>query len=110
MSDRIGLYRAHLEKHPSDRFALYSLALELKKAGDFAASVDAFQRLLAAHPSSGAGWYQFGLAHRERGDIQTARQTWNAALQALRGASDVEARRSIGEITRALDELDDESP
>jgi tetratricopeptide (TPR) repeat protein len=107
MSDRLALFRAHLEKNPNDRFALYSVALELKKSGEFEACASAFQRLLAAHPTSGAGWYQHGLVYRERGDIDTARNIWLGGLEALASAGDAEARRSIGEITRALDELDD---
>ena len=36
--DRIAFFREHLEKAPTDRFARYSLALELKKAGQLDAA------------------------------------------------------------------------
>jgi tetratricopeptide (TPR) repeat protein len=105
--DRVRLYEEHLAKKPGDRFALYSLALEHKKAGDVAAADAAFQRLLAAHPQAGAGWYQYGLLFREQGDATRALAVWKRGLDSLKGATDAEARRSVGEIGRAVDELED---
>lgn len=103
---RVRLFEEHLAKKPGDRFALYSLALEHKKAGDVAAADAAFQRLLAAHPQAGAGWYQYGLLFREAGDEARAVAVWKRGIEALEGATDVEARRSRGEIERAIDEIE----
>lgn len=105
---RIRVFLDHLAKKPGDRFALYSLALEYKKAGDLDLAERTFRELLAAHPGAGAGHYQLGLLLRERGRTDDAVTAWRAGLDALRGLSDAEARRSYGEIERALDELEDE--
>ena len=106
---RIPTLLDYLERKPGDRFALYSLALEHRKAGDFLAAEQAFGELLARHPQSGAGHYQLGLLYRDTGRAEAAREAWTRGLAALRGAEDVEARRSLGEIERALDELEDAS-
>lgn len=100
--DRIAHFEEHLSRRPDDRFARYSLALELKKAGRHDEAVRAFDELLRRHPQSGAGHYQLGLLWQERGDDDLARAVWEAGLAALSGAADAEARRSVREIEGAL--------
>ncbi len=104
--DRIAHFRGYLEAHPGDRFALYSLALELKKAGRIDEAQQAFDWLLAEHPTSGAGHYQHGLMWLDEGDEDAARAAWKAGLRALHGVNDPEARRSRSEIEGALADLD----
>ncbi|MBX2801659.1 MAG: hypothetical protein KTR31_28535 [Myxococcales bacterium] len=104
--DRVAQLQAFLERKPTDRFALYSLALELKKAGDVAGAQQLFDRLLQAHPTSGAGHYQHGLLHYDLDELDAARAAWTSGLQALEGQTDAEARRSISEIQGMLDLLD----
>lgn len=106
MSDRVAVFREHLARRPDDRFALYGLALELKKAGRREEAEAAFADLFRSHPGSGAGHYQLGLLRLEAGDPSGARSAWEAGLMALDGAVDAESRRSVGEIQRALDDLD----
>ena len=102
---RIAIYRDYLVKKPGDRFAMYSLALELKKAGQFAESERAFEALLTAHPQSGAGHFQHGMLFAEQEREDEARAAWEAGLAALEGADDPEAKRSLIEIQGALDDL-----
>jgi tetratricopeptide (TPR) repeat protein len=103
--DRITHFREFLTRRPDDRFARYSLALELKKAGRFDEAADTFTALLALHPTSGAGHFQLGTLWQERGDDERARACWEAGLRALEGATDPENRRSIREIEGALASL-----
>jgi tetratricopeptide (TPR) repeat protein len=104
--DRVTFFRDYLVTHPRDRFAAYSLALELKKAGRLEESEEAFRDLLAEHPHSGAGHYQLGLMLQEQERLDEAREAWEAGLQALRSQTDADARRSRSEIQGALDDLD----
>ena len=97
---------AWLRDKPTDRFALYSLALELKRAGRTDEALARFAALLEAHPTSGAGHYQHGLLHRELGDMPSAKASWEAGLTALAGLQDADARRSRSEIQGALDDLE----
>lgn len=109
MSDRAGALRDWLAKKPDDRFATYALALEVKKAGDLAEAEALLEALVRTHPHAGAGWYQLGVLHEELGALESAANAWRRGLNALRDADGVEARRSRGEIERALDSLDDGS-
>jgi len=104
--DPIATYRQYLEKKPTDRFALYSLALAYKKAGQFEEAELAFAALLTEHPQSGAGHYQHGLLYAEAERDEEALNAWNSGLKALRGANDAESRRSRSEIEGAIDDLD----
>lgn len=99
-------YRSWLTKKPEDRLAMYGLALELKKAGHHDEAVQAFEALLATHPQSGAGWFQYGQLYEQAGDEELAVATWRRGLAALEGATDAEAQRSIGEIESAIDLLE----
>ena len=103
--DRIALYRDYLQKKPTDRFAMYSLAFELKKAGRVAEAEAAFRALLAQHPDSGAGHLQLGTLLEEDGRDDEAQAAWEAGLAALQGLTDADALRSRGEIQTALDLL-----
>lgn len=95
-------YRAWLQKKPDDRLALYGLALELKKAGDVPAAERAFDDLLALHPTSGAGWFQYGQLYADAGDDTRAEEVWRQGHAALAGLDDPDARRSRAEIDAAL--------
>jgi len=105
--DRVAWLRSVVSDKPNDRFALYSLALELRKAGDHDAAVAGFVDLLERHPTSGAGHYQHGLTHLEADDEEAALIAWRAGVQALCGVSEPEARRSLSEIQGALADLED---
>lgn len=103
--DKIALYQDWLVKKPGDRFATYSLALELAKAERIDEALATFAALLGAHPTSGAGHYQHGLLLQRLGRDDEAREAWEAGLRALEGVDDPEARRSRREIEGALDTL-----
>lgn len=100
--DRIAAFRAVLDKKPTDRFALYSLAFELKKSGRSDEALAAFHELLGHHPTSGAGHLQLGMLLQDLGRDDEARAAWERGLAALDGCPDPEARRSVGEIEAAL--------
>lgn len=104
--DRIETFRRYLQDKPNDRFAMYSLALALKKDGRLDEAEVAFRALLRAHPTSGAGHYQLGELLREQGRDPEAIAAWRAGLEALAGSEDPEARRSVAEIETALDLLE----
>ena len=99
-------YRIWLQKDPTHRMAMYGLAFELKKLGEVDAARAAFEKLLEAHPHSGAGWFQYGQLLEEEGEEEEAVAIWRRGLAALKGATDAEAARSRGEISTAIDSLD----
>jgi len=68
LSDRLAAARAYVEKKPTDRFGLYTLAMELRKAKEWEACFATFDTLLQHHPAYGPGFYHYGMARRESGD------------------------------------------
>ena len=104
----IDRFRSYLVDHPGDRFALYSLAFALVKAGRSQEAMGVFGELLAAHPTSGAGHYQLGLLHSAAGRLTEAQTAWQAGLDALAGESGPDARKSRAEIQAALDQVEDQ--
>lgn len=101
MSDRLAAARAYVEKKPTDRFGLYALAMELRKVRDWESCFSTFEALLLHHPNYGAGFYHFGMAKKESGDVDATRQVWEAGIAAC-AKSDPHA---VAEITEALEAL-----
>jgi tetratricopeptide (TPR) repeat protein len=103
--DRVDSLERYLASKPGDRFALYALALELKKAGRTRDSEQRLRELLRLHPTSGAGHLQLGRLLAEEGRTDDAVAAWREGLAHLAGADDAEARRSHREIQSELDAL-----
>ena len=64
MNERLAAARAYVEKKPSDKFGLYTLAMELRKEAEWSACFSAFDTLLAHHPDYGAAFYHYAVAAR----------------------------------------------
>lgn len=104
MADRLAFVRDYLAKKPGDRFALYSLGMELRKAAQWEECFATFEELARLFPSYGAGYYAHGSARRESGDRAGARAVWVRGVAAV-GTTDPHTR---GELEAAIDGLDDE--
>jgi predicted Zn-dependent protease len=105
--DRVAFFRAHLDKAPDDRFARYSLALELKKAGQPEEAEAELRRLLEQHPHSGAGHLQLGQLLEEQERLEAAKEAYEAGLTALSGLKDADARKARSELQHAADAVED---
>lgn len=103
MESRIEKLSRMLEKSPQDPFLLYALAMEHKKAGHLAEAVDYFDRTLGVDPGYCYAYHQKGLAFLSAGDLEKARQSFEAGVAAAREKGDLHA---AGEISAALDEMD----
>ena len=66
-------YRAALEAG-ADAAAHYGLGRIALERGEPARAVELLERVLAEHPDSGAVHYQLGLAYRQLGDLERARE------------------------------------
>lgn len=101
--NRLEHFAQYLQTHPTDRLAMYGLALELSKAQRLDDAAQAFESLLDAHPHSGAGHYQHGMMWADAGELEKAEEAWNRGLKALDGLDTADARRSRSEIQLAMD-------
>jgi cytochrome c-type biogenesis protein CcmH/NrfG len=104
LSDRLAAAQAYVAQKPTDRFGLYALAMELRKTGAHDDCFAAFDALLQHHPRNGAGYYHYGMARKESGDSQGAREVWERGLVACATADP----HAVAEITEALELLADE--
>ncbi len=98
VNERLEAARAYLQKKPNDRFALYSLAMELRKLSDWPACFAAFEDLLARHRDDGAGHYHYAVALRTSGDR-------DAALGVVARGKDACARSGDAKTAAELDSL-----
>jgi predicted Zn-dependent protease len=104
MSDRLAAARDYVAKKPTDRFGLYALAMELRKAKAWDECFGAFAELLRHHPDYGAGWYHFAMARKESGDRARCAEALKNGLAACARSGDTKTR---AEIQGVLDELED---
>jgi tetratricopeptide (TPR) repeat protein len=79
-------------ERPEDAFARYGLALECVKAGDNDAAVRHFQKLIAAHPSYVAGYFQYGQLLSKIGREDEARKTLSEGIVVASQSGDMHAR------------------
>ena len=103
MSDRLTAARDYVAKKPTDRFGLYALAMELRKAKRWAECFPAFDALVAQHPDYGAGYYHYGAAKRESGDFDGARRVLERGLEACARSGD---KHTASEIQGAIEDID----
>ena len=106
--DKVAFFRDYLAKKPEDRFARYSLALELKKAGAREEAEAELRRVVARFPESGAAHLQLGQLLEEDERFEEAQAALQAGLTVLRGSSDPEARKAVSELQLALDAVEDQ--
>ncbi len=102
MSDRLAAARAYVERKPTDRFGLYALAMELRKARDWEACFAAFDNLLVVHPDYGTGFYHYAMARKESGDREGCIAVLERGLAACARSKDAHTE---AEIESALDEM-----
>lgn len=102
MSDRLAAARAYVEKKPTDRFGLYTLAMELRKVTAWEECFATFDTLLGHHPAYGPGYYHYGMAKRESGD----RDGCIAVLKRGHAATATSDAHTHAEIESVLDEMD----
>ena len=107
MSDRLAAARDYVAKKPTDRFGLYALAMELRKASRWEESFAAFTTLLEHHPDYGAGWYHYGATQKEAGNRPAATATLTQGLRACERSGDTKTRAEIQGLLDEIELLDD---
>jgi Tfp pilus assembly protein PilF len=103
MSDRLTKLTAMLEREPNDTFLIYGLALEHKKLGDLPQAVKLLARVIELDPGYSYAYHQQGLAYESMGDLDSAKRSYRAGIQAAQDKGDTHA---AGEIAAALELLE----
>ena len=88
-----------LAREPNDTFLLYGIALEHKKAGEHAPALEYFDRVIQLDPGYCYAYHQKGLVFESIGDLDAAKASYRAGIEAARTKGDAHAQ---GEIEAAL--------
>lgn len=92
-----------LEKTPDDTFLLYGIALEHKKLNELPKAVELLRRVIELDKGYCYAYHQQGLTYEAMGDIDSAKHSYRAGIQAAQDKGDSHA---ASEIAAALELLD----
>ncbi len=87
----------------------FNAAMSYRAEGQLALAASALEKALAADQYNYAAWYHLGLAYRDLGQIDKARQTWEKGIMTARKGPvrlDYDRSRAVAEMTAALAGLD----
>lgn len=102
-TDRLVKLQAMLEKTPDDTFLIYGLALEHKKLNELPKAVELLNRVIELDKGYCYAYHQQGLAYESMGDLDSAKRSYRAGIQAAQDKGDSHA---AGEIAAALEMLE----
>lgn len=84
-----------LTREPNDTFLLYGIALEHKKVGQLVEAIAKLDRVLQIDPKYYYAYHQRGLAYEQKGDIEAARKSYRAGIEAAATGGDTHAAEEI---------------
>jgi len=74
-------YQAALKQDPNNLEALRHLARLYTKVGDYDRAFDTYRKAMAKHPKDAALWYELGLCHHRRKDLNESVKCFNKAIE-----------------------------
>lgn len=108
MADRIQMARAYVASKPTDRFGLYTLAMELRKVQAWEECFGTFERLLSVYPDYGPAFYHFAMARKESGDRAGAATLARAGLAATLRSNDAKTHNELKDLISLLESPDED--
>lgn len=94
------MFRHYLEHYPTDRIAIYSLAVILLKRSDVSGALQWLQKGVAANPDFAPLWFGLATAQQNAGQREAALQSYDKALEV--NPNYVEALVNSGALLREL--------
>ena len=88
-SERMKSLQRMLQKEPDDLFLLYAIALEHKKADEFADALQYLERVVNKDPLYCVAYQQAAQVHELAGNVAAAKQAYQAGIAAA-------SRKEIG--------------
>jgi len=107
MADRLSAARDYVAKKPTDRFGLYTLAMELRKLQQWPECFLHFDRLLELYPDNGPGYYHYAKARQEAGDLSGALGLVQRGLVATTANGDSKTLNELRDLKEGLELLAD---
>ena len=94
-SERMKSLQAMLQKEPDDLFLLYAIALEHKKAGEFADAQSWLERVLKKDPLYCVAYQQMAQVHELAGNVAAAKKAYQDGIAAAGKKGDLHAREEM---------------
>ena len=94
-SDRMTKLQSLLERDPNDTFLLYAIALEHKKAGDYPAALQWFDRVMEKDAGYSVAYHQAALTHEAAGNIEAAKAMYHRGIAAASKKGDHHAAEEM---------------
>jgi Tfp pilus assembly protein PilF len=95
MSERMSALKRMLEKEPDDLFLLYAIALEHKKAGEFADALRWLGEVLKRDPLYCVAYQQAGQVHESAGEVEAAKGAYRDGIAAAARKGDLHAKEEM---------------
>jgi len=94
-SERMKSLQTMLQKEPDDLFLLYAIALEHKKAGDFADALRYLQDVVKRDALYCVAYQQAAQVHELAGDSQAAKNAYRDGIAAAQRKGDLHAKEEM---------------
>jgi len=102
-TERLAALKSILAQNPADALALYGLAMEYVKAGEFAPAVAQFEELIRLKPEHAYACFHAGQTLEKLGRVEDARKMYGRGIEAAAMKGDAHAR---DELLSELERLD----
>ena len=94
-SERMKSLQAMLQKEPDDLFLLYAIAMEHKKAGDFADALRYLDQVVAKDALYCVAYQQAAQVHEMAGDVEAAKRSYRDGIAAALRKGDLHAKEEM---------------
>ncbi len=84
-----------LQKEPDDLFLLYAIAMEHKKAGDFADALRYLDQVVKKDALYCVAYQQAAQVHEMAGDVEAARRSYRDGIAAALRKGDLHAKEEM---------------
>lgn len=107
MADRLSAARDYVAKKPTDRFGLYTLAMELRKVQSWEDCFAVFDRLLELYPENGPGYYHYAKAKQESDDLKGALALIERGIASTTKSGDGKTLAELKDLKLGLESTED---
>jgi predicted Zn-dependent protease len=97
------MFRKLLQRDANNPMVLYSLGVELFKAGEYAEARDLLRRAVENKPDYSVAYRALGRAHFELGEDDEAREVFSRGREVAQGNGDLQTVREIDVFVRRLE-------
>ncbi|HEV8379681.1 MAG TPA: hypothetical protein VGP99_12585 [Tepidisphaeraceae bacterium] len=94
-SERMQSLQRMLQKEPDDLFLLYAIALEHKKAREFADALKYLDQVLRNDPLYCVAYQQMAQVHESAGNVEAARKAYRDGIAAAQRKGDLHSKEEM---------------